>query len=105
MLEWDAETMSPRTALSFCETVTAGPLSPWHIRQRPADEPLKPGGGVFTTALCDRNLNGGWDIENVEVTTETLDRLQDADRNRPGVCLRCAVRATPIVTSRPPARR
>lgn len=44
---------------SFCETVTAGPLSKWHIR------PLtkvgkKLGGGADTPALCGRTVS--WDL-------------------------------------------
>lgn len=55
-------------AYSYCETVTAGPMAPWHIRARTADQPLRPGGGIRGEALCGRNLNGGWDIPGREVT-------------------------------------
>lgn len=80
-------------ALSYCETVTAGPLAPWHIRSRPDGEPLKPGGGLRQPALCDRDLNGGWDIPAPEVTPETLTRLSELRNGRPGVCTRCALEA------------
>lgn len=67
--------MANTTELSFCETVTAGPRTPWHIRRRNHDEPLKPGGGLFVEALCGRDLRGGWDLPNAAVTDEAIARL------------------------------
>lgn len=46
---------------AFCETVTAGPLSPWHIRVIPDGEARKFGGGATTPALCGRVV--AWDLE------------------------------------------
>lgn len=44
---------------SFCESVTAGPCTPWHIR--PLDDAgIKPGGGATTRALCGRQV--AWDV-------------------------------------------
>lgn len=78
------------TSLSFCETVTATSLSPWHVRARPDGEPLKPGGGLHVQALCGRDLHGGWDITPTEVTPETIARLSAPDHDgRVGVCARC----------------
>jgi hypothetical protein len=49
---------------SFCESVAAGPLSRWHIRQRSADQPLKLGGGIQTASLCGHpKADRGWDLE------------------------------------------
>lgn len=48
--------------LSFCESIHAGPTSPWHIRAREEDMPLKFGGGIQTTSLCGR-VKTGWDLE------------------------------------------
>ena len=84
--------------LSFCETVTAGPLAPWHIRTRPDGEPLKPGGGLFTAALCDRDLGGGWDIPAPEVTLDTLAALAPAPGDtRVAACKRCALEAARLL--------
>jgi hypothetical protein len=78
------------TALSFCEPVTATSISPWHIRSRPATEPLKPGGGITTPALCGRDLHYGWDIPIIEVTDETVQRmLARDDDGRTGLCQGC----------------
>lgn len=90
--------MSP-PALSFCEPVTAGPLAPWHVRSRPDGTPLKPGGGLFTTAACGRDLNGGWDIPAPGVTVETLTRLAELRDGRPGVCSHCRLEANRLLGS------
>jgi hypothetical protein len=50
---------------SFCESVSAGPQSPWHIRQL-TKVGRKVGGGIDTVSLCGRVKNG-WDLE-VEMT-------------------------------------
>jgi hypothetical protein len=44
---------------SFCETITAGADSPWHIRPL-TDKGQKLGGGADTKALCGREVS--WDI-------------------------------------------
>jgi len=43
---------------SFCESVTATSISPWHIRQL-TDKGRKLGGGADTAALCGRIVH--WD--------------------------------------------
>lgn len=49
---------------SFCESIHAGPLSFWHIREVPESMPLKFGGGIQTSALCGHPKAGqGWDLD------------------------------------------
>lgn len=59
---------------AFCETVTAGGTTPWHIRPL-TSKGYKYGGGADTPALCGREV--AWDL-GVEV---------DASRER--TCQRC----------------
>ena len=58
---------------SFCESVTALPLSKWHIRKLTAKGQMF-GGGVDTVSLCGHiNLKmGGWDL-NIELTDFHLE--------------------------------
>jgi len=60
----------PRTVpqYSFCETVTAGPQTPWHIRRLTSKGRML-GGGADTHSLCDRKV--AWDL-NVELTEHHL---------------------------------
>jgi hypothetical protein len=53
---------------SFCETATAGPLSPWHIRKL-TKAGRKLGGGADTAALCERAV--AWDL-NVPISDHHL---------------------------------
>jgi endogenous inhibitor of DNA gyrase (YacG/DUF329 family) len=53
---------------SFCETATAGPNTPWHIR-RLTEVGRMLGGGADTSALCDRNV--AWDL-GVEIDNHHL---------------------------------
>ena len=53
---------------SFCETTTAGPTTPWHIRPL-TDQGRKLGGGADTRALCGRAVS--WDL-NVPLTTAPI---------------------------------
>lgn len=53
---------------SFCETVTAGPSTPWHIRKL-TEVGKKLGGGADTPALCGRIVS--WDLE-VKITSHHL---------------------------------
>ena len=46
---------------TFCESVHAGPQSPWHIRKT-TDVGRKFGGGIDTLSLCGR-VERGWDLE------------------------------------------
>lgn len=46
--------------LSFCETITASAISPWHIRALSA-KGRKLGGGTDTPAFCGRAV--AWDLE------------------------------------------
>lgn len=45
---------------SFCESVTAVPLGPWHIRTL-TDKGMKFGGGADTKVLCGRVVC--WDLK------------------------------------------
>lgn len=64
------------TQYYFCETVTARPLGPWHIR--PAGNKGRcPGGGADTEALC--GLEMAWDLE-VDITPHHLNH---------SACTRC----------------
>lgn len=48
---------------SFCESVTATSMSPWHIR-RLTKVGRKLGGGIDTPSLCGRvRKEKGWDLE------------------------------------------
>ena len=46
---------------SFCESVSAGPRSLWHIRLL-SGAGRKLGGGIDTVSLCGRVKNG-WDLD------------------------------------------
>lgn len=75
--------------LALCETSTAGPLTPNHVRQV-GPEGLKLGGGIPTPALCGRDLRGGWDLRAVDAAE--LQRLADGrtEDGRPFVHPDCA---------------
>lgn len=76
--------------LAFCERVTAGPFTPWHIR-RVGVEGLKLGGGAPDTVLCGAELRHGWDRE-LAVDTASVERLlRPDDKGRTAVCVACAV--------------
>ena len=49
------------TPYAYMESVHAGSLSPWHIRQVPPNTPLKLGGGITTPSLCGK-VTRGWDL-------------------------------------------
>jgi hypothetical protein len=77
--------VASETRYSFCEAVTAGPLSPWHIR--PLDDAgQKLSGGVTTASLCDhvkpfgreRGAIGGWDVD-----------VPFVERHLKGACKKC----------------
>lgn len=53
---------------SFCETVTAGPTTPWHIR-RLTEAGRRLGGAADTPALCGRAVS--WDLQ-VTITPHHL---------------------------------
>jgi hypothetical protein len=53
---------------AFCETVTAGGRTPWHIRKL-TDKGHRYGGGADTLALCGRKVS--WDVD-VEITEHHL---------------------------------
>lgn len=53
-----------RPRFTFCESVAAGSRSRWHIREIPAGEAPKFGGGITTPSLC-RRVERGWDLEVV----------------------------------------
>ena len=56
--------MSCRTRFAFCEAVSAGSLSRWHIRELHEHERvLMTGGGVRTGSLCGHvKPRAGWDL-------------------------------------------
>ena len=54
---------------AFCETVHAGPVSRWHIRQL-SEKGLCSGGGADTLALCGRQV--AWDLARVPITLHHL---------------------------------
>lgn len=55
-------------AYAFCESITAGAFTPWHIRKL-TKQGLKLGGGADTPALCGRVVS--WD-RKVSLTPEHL---------------------------------
>ena len=55
---------------SFCETVTAGPASRWHIRKL-TSVGQKFGGGADTKALCGRTVS--WDLKSTVEPKAALD--------------------------------
>ena len=56
---------------SFCESISAGPQSPWHLREL-TSVGRKLGGGIDTSSLCGR-VKKGWDLE-VEITAFHLKK-------------------------------
>lgn len=76
---------------SFCETATAGPYTPNHIR-RVGPEGLKPSGISGALTLCGRLV--GWDLVSVEPTAETLTEMRTRWPDNPAarVCTTCDAR-------------
>lgn len=79
-------TTADARAFSFCESVFAGPLAPWHIRVL-SDRGAFYGGGIDTPSLCDRvrpfgdgKGHGGWDVR-VEITDGHLKHACSACRD------------------------
>ena len=63
---------------SFCESVTAGSLSRWHIR-RLTSVGQKLGGGVDTDSLCGRVKSpDGWDLAT-KITERRLSEVACVD--------------------------
>ena len=64
---------------AFCESVTAGPRSFWHIRHL-TDKGWKYGGGADTKALCGRKV--AWDlrvkITDFNITNNCCQKCQEA---------------------------
>lgn len=75
------------TAYSFCESTTAGSLTPWHIRPLTAVG-KKLSGGVDTDSLCGHVTRkfSGWDLE-ASPEGYPLDKVTDGRRH---VCKKCA---------------
>lgn len=87
----------PVLELVFCEGSWASTASPWHVRATHGQ--VFPGGGAPGGALCGRDLAGGWDLPDVEVTVDRVASLRDTPHGaRPGVCGRCADAATATLT-------
>lgn len=81
-----------RVTHAFCESVHATPDSPVHLRAI-GPEGLKPGGGIPTPALCGRDLHGGWDIPDDQVTAARVTAL--LEHTGPGrLCPSCATAYT-----------
>lgn len=58
---------------SFCESTTAGPRSPWHIREL-TSVGKKLGGGIDTKGLCGfPRVTYGWDLD-VEIVEFHLEK-------------------------------
>lgn len=73
-------------AFSFCESVFAGPLSPWHIRKL-SDRGPRYSGGIDTPSLCSRVRPfgdgkgfGGWDLR-VDITEGHLKHTCETCRD------------------------
>lgn len=79
---------APAPRLAWCETVTAGPLAPNHLRLLEPGEDLRTGGGLFTPALCGRDLSGGWDLSIAEMPAVRHRHATQAPTAR--VCVACA---------------
>lgn len=60
---------------SFCESVYAGPRTPWHVRKL-TSQGRKLGGGADTAALCGQEVS--WDLQvpicQHHLTTHTCSR-------------------------------
>lgn len=70
---------TPKVEFAFCETSTAGSLTPWHIRKL-TNKGLKLGGGADTEALCGRKVC--WDLETKIDSTQLEYRC----------CIKCVVK-------------
>lgn len=57
-----------KPSYSFCESIFAGPNSPWHIRVL-TEKGIKLGGGADTPAICGRTM--AWDLK-VDITNHHL---------------------------------
>ena len=77
-----------RQRLAWCETSTAGALTPNHLRALTPGEALRTGGGLFIQALCGRDLAGGWDLAFADPhhVADRLERQPETAR----VCIACA---------------
>lgn len=72
---------------SFCESVAAGPRSPWHIRKL-TDKGKKLGGGIDTPGLCGHpRVTYGWDLD-VDINEFHLEKVTCKE------CLKIYRRAT-----------
>lgn len=77
-LHKDVEPLPTNKDFAFCETVTAGPTTFWHIRPLTA-RGHKFGGGADTPALCGRKVS--WDLK-CEITPRSLQSSR--------ICPHCA---------------
>ena len=75
-----------RVNYSYCESVVAGPRSPWHIRQL-TEQGQKFGGGADTSALCGRVVS--WDLQvpiapqNIHFACKECRRLHEEAVSNP----------------------
>lgn len=74
---------SPRPTLAWCETVTAGPTTPMHLRWTTTG--LHRGGGADGPALCGREV--AWDTSET-TPQQVLDSVPHQHETF-RICLRC----------------
>lgn len=83
--------------LSYCETVTAGPSTPRHIRIV-GPTGLHTGGGADTDTLCGRPAaHLGWDIKLAQDATQ-IQKEMDTTWAPGSVCKTCGVAAIQLLT-------
>ena len=71
---------------AFCETVTAGGTTPWHIRQLTEKGP-KFGGGADTKSLCGREV--AWDLGVSDSRTSRTEILPISPIHLGHCCKKC----------------
>ncbi|MFE6967239.1 hypothetical protein ACFVAJ_19325 [Agromyces sp. NPDC057679] len=80
---------------TYCETATAGPTTPNHIREL-SEQGMKTGGGADTKALCGREV--AWDLREADLLN--LEAESD-DVGYTFICPSCRDAAEKIVTALP----
>jgi hypothetical protein len=77
----------------YCETVTAGGASPWHIREK-GPKGVMLGGGADTPALCGRTV--AWDLR-VPIDIES----ESGKAQLRAACRKCAVEYLKLMSTNP----
>lgn len=83
----------PAARYSICETITAGPTTPRHLRVL-VDE-LKPGGGADSPALCGREV--AWDIREIPLAEVPREIAYTGAVGR--LCTTCGEAATALLAN------